>query len=188
MYDYDGDGDAEVAHEDLPTRHPLRHRPGDRERLGRPPQLQRLRVLAGPEYLTMFDGRTGAALSTVDYDPPRGTVSSWGGLVRQRVDRFLAGTAYLDGQRPSLIMARGYYNPGRRRGVGLPRRHAAQALDVRLERLRHGAAAGQGNHQLSVADVDNDGRQEIVYAPPRSTTTAGCCTPPATATATPCTS
>ena len=57
----------------------------------------------------MFNGQTGAALSTVNYDPPRGTVSSWGDTYGNRVDRFLAGTAYLDGQRPSLIMARGYY-------------------------------------------------------------------------------
>ena len=57
----------------------------------------------------MFNGRTGAALSTVNYEPPRGTVSSWGDSYGNRVDRFLAGTAYLDGQRPSLIMARGYY-------------------------------------------------------------------------------
>ena len=57
----------------------------------------------------MFNGQTGAAMSTVDYDPPRGTVSSWGDNYGNRVDRFLAGTAYLDGQRPSLIMARGYY-------------------------------------------------------------------------------
>ncbi|WP_033443895.1 rhamnogalacturonan lyase family protein, partial [Saccharothrix sp. NRRL B-16314] len=35
-------------------------------------------VLSGPEFLTMFNGQTGAAMSTVNYDPPRGTVSSWG--------------------------------------------------------------------------------------------------------------
>ena len=46
----------------------------------------------------MFNGLTGAAMSTVDYDPARGTVSSWGDSYGNRVDRFLAGTAYLDGQ------------------------------------------------------------------------------------------
>ena len=45
----------------------------------------------------------------MNYTPARGTVSSWGDGYGNRVDRFLAGTAYLDGSRPSLIMARGYY-------------------------------------------------------------------------------
>jgi hypothetical protein len=120
-------------------------------------------VLAGPEYLTMFNGQTGAIASTVNYDPPRGTVSSWGDNYGNRVDRFLAATAYLDGVRPSLIMARGYYT-----------RAVVAAWDFRNGTLTKrwtfdsnnsgsGAAAGQGNHNLSVADVDADGRQEIVY-------------------------
>ena len=40
---------------------------------------------------------------------PRGTVGDWGDSYGNRVDRFLAGVAYLDGERPSLVMARGYY-------------------------------------------------------------------------------
>src|SRR5690606_4857246 len=66
-------------------------------------------VLAGPEFLTVFDGETGAALDTVDYTPPRGTVTDWGDGYGNRVDRFLAGTAYLDGEHPSAIFSRGYY-------------------------------------------------------------------------------
>ncbi|AXO35671.1 cellulose binding domain-containing protein [Micromonospora sp. B006] len=161
VYDYDGDGDAEVA---MKTADGTRS--GTGQVIGNGSADHRNSsgyVLAGPEYLTMFDGRTGAALSTADYDPPRGTVSSWGDSYGNRVDRFLAGTAYLDGQRPSLIMARGYYT-----------RAVVAAWDFRDGTLRkrwtfdsnasgNGAAAGQGNHQLSVADVDNDGRQEIVY-------------------------
>ncbi|MFE2615347.1 cellulose binding domain-containing protein [Micromonospora chalcea] len=161
VYDYDGDGDAEVA---MKTADGTRS--GTGQAIGNGSADHRNSsgyVLAGPEYLTMFDGRTGAALSTVDYDPPRGTVSSWGDSYGNRVDRFLAGTAYLDGQRPSLIMARGYYT-----------RAVVAAWDFRDGTLRkrwtfdsnasgNGAAASQGNHQISVADVDNDGRQEIVY-------------------------
>ncbi|WP_431943720.1 cellulose binding domain-containing protein [Micromonospora marina] len=161
VYDYDGDGDAEVA---MKTADGTRS--GTGQVIGNGSADHRNSsgyVLAGPEYLTMFDGRTGAAVSTVGYDPPRGTVSSWGDSYGNRVDRFLAGTAYLDGQRPSLIMARGYYT-----------RAVVAAWDFRDGTLRrrwtfdsnasgNGAAAGQGNHQLSVADVDDDGRQEIVY-------------------------
>ncbi|MEU8261382.1 cellulose binding domain-containing protein [Micromonospora sp. NPDC048999] len=161
VYDYDGDGRAEVA---MKTADGTRS--GTGQVIGSASADYRNSsgyVLSGPEYLTMFDGRTGAALSTVDYDPPRGTVSSWGDSYGNRVDRFLAGTAYLDGQRPSLIMARGYYT-----------RAVIAAWDFRDGTLRkrwtfdsntagNGAAAGQGNHSLSIADIDGDGRQEIVY-------------------------
>ncbi|SCG42449.1 Cellulose binding domain-containing protein [Micromonospora echinaurantiaca] len=161
VYDYDGDGRAEVA---MKTADGTRS--GTGQVIGNAGADHRNAsgyVLAGPEYLTMFDGRTAAALSTVDYDPPRGTVSSWGDNYGNRVDRFLAATAYLDGQRPSLVMARGYYT-----------RAVIAAWDFRDGTLRkrwtfdsnaagNGAAAGQGNHNLSVADVDADGRQEIVY-------------------------
>ncbi|MEU7995497.1 cellulose binding domain-containing protein [Micromonospora sp. NPDC049060] len=161
VYDYDGDGRAEVA-----MKTAAGTRSGTGQVIGSATADHRNSsgyVLAGPEYLTMFDGRTGAVLSTVSYDPPRGTVSSWGDNYGNRVDRFLAATAYLDGQRPSLVMARGYYT-----------RAVVAAWDFRDGTLRkrwtfdsnasgNGAAYGQGNHNLSVADVDADGRQEIVY-------------------------
>ncbi|MBO4210512.1 rhamnogalacturonan lyase, partial [Micromonospora echinofusca] len=161
VYDYDGDGDAEVA---MKTADGTRS--GTGQTIGSASADHRNSsgyVLAGPEYLTMFDGRTGAALSTVAYDPPRGTVSSWGDSYGNRVDRFLAATAYLDGERPSLVMARGYYT-----------RAVVAAWDFRNGTLTKrwtfdstnsgsGAAYGQGNHNLSVADVDVDGKQEIVY-------------------------
>ncbi|WP_306746361.1 rhamnogalacturonan lyase family protein [Saccharothrix yanglingensis] len=161
VYDYDGDGRAEVA-----------MKTADGTRDGRGAVIGNASadhrnssgyVLAGPEFLTMFDGRTGAAVSTVNYDPPRGTVSSWGDSYGNRVDRFLAGTAYLDGARPSLVMARGYYT-----------RAVVAAWDFRNGTLTkrwtfdsnasgNSGYAGQGNHSLSIADVDQDGRDEIVY-------------------------
>jgi hypothetical protein len=123
-------------------------------------------VLSGPEYLTIFDGQTGKELVTTDYDPPRGKVSDWGDSYGNRVDRFLAGVAYLDGERPSLIMARGYYT----RAVLV----AYNFRDGKLEKLwkfdsndpdspENLAYRGQGNHNLSVADVDADGKDEIIY-------------------------
>src|SRR5690606_7363547 len=161
VYDYDGDGRAEVA---MKTADGTRS--GTGQVIGSASADYRNSsgyVLSGPEYLTMFDGRTGAALSTVSYEPPRGNVSSWGDNYGNRVDRFLAGTAYLDGQRPSLIMARGYYT-----------RTVIVAWDFRNGSLTrrwtfdsnssgNGAYAGEGNHSLSGADVDADGRDEIVY-------------------------
>ena len=67
-------------------------------------------VLSGPEYLTVFNGQTGAEMATVDFAGARGTVSSWGDDYGNRVDRFLATAAYVDTTGlPSFIMARGYY-------------------------------------------------------------------------------
>ncbi|MEV6304749.1 rhamnogalacturonan lyase [Actinoplanes sp. NPDC051861] len=161
VYDYDGDGKAEVAMKTADgtvsgTGQVIGNASADyRNSSGY--------VLSGPEFLTVFNGQTGAIRSTVDYVPPRGTVSSWGDSYGNRVDRFLAGTAYVDGQRPSLIMARGYYT-----------RSVVTAWDFRNGTLTrrwtfdsnsstNSGTAGQGNHQLSVADVDADGRDEIIY-------------------------
>ncbi|MEW6306611.1 MAG: rhamnogalacturonan lyase [Verrucomicrobiota bacterium] len=128
------------------------------------------RILTGPEFFTLFDGLTGAALATVDYLPPRGDIGAWGGVggnggndrIGNRADRFLACIAYLDGIRPSVVMCRGYYG-----------RSVLAAWDWRDGRLTsrwvfdtdkgYPAYAGQGAHCVSVADVDDDGRDEIVY-------------------------
>lgn len=122
-------------------------------------------VLAGPEFLTVFNGLTGAAMATVDYTPARGGVGEgWGDRYGNRIDRFLAGVAYLDGQRPSAVFSRGYYT-----------RAVIAAWDWRDGQLTRRwvfdsdadaaskPAAGQGAHWFSVADVDGDGRQDIVY-------------------------
>jgi rhamnogalacturonan endolyase len=66
-------------------------------------------ILSGPEFLSIFNGETGRVMDTKDYTPARGTVSSWGDSYGNRVDRFLAAVAYLDGVSPSMIFARGYY-------------------------------------------------------------------------------
>ncbi|MFE0882025.1 rhamnogalacturonan lyase [Streptomyces rochei] len=163
VYDYDGDGKAEVA---MKTADGTKD--GTGAVIGSSSADHRNSsgyVLTGPEYLTMFNGQTGKAMGTVDYVPARGNVSSWGDSYGNRVDRFLAGTAYLDGSRPSLIMARGYYT-----------RSVIAAWDWRDGRFTRRwtfdtdsstnagkGYDGQGNHQLSVADVDGDGRDEIVY-------------------------
>lgn len=126
-------------------------------------------ILEGPEFLTVFDGMTGAILDTIDYVPPRGNVIDWGDDYGNRVDRFLAGIAYFDGVRPSYFTARGqYYGQG-----GLPGRTVIAAYDLvegnLVERWVFDtndtgqAYAGQGHHQLSVGDADADGRDEIMY-------------------------
>jgi rhamnogalacturonan endolyase len=110
-YDLDGDGRAEVACKTAPG---TLDGQGAAVLLGSDSADADYRnssgyILTGPEYLTVFDGASGAELATTAYLPGRGTVSSWGDSYGNRVDRFLAGVAYLDGNLPSLVMCRGYY-------------------------------------------------------------------------------
>jgi len=162
VFDYSGDGRAEVA---VKTADGTRS--GTGQVIGSASADHRNSagyILSGPEYLTMFSGQTGAALSTVDYVPPRGTVSSWGDSYGNRVDRFLAGTAYLDGSHPSLIMTRGYYTrtvitAWDFNGTALTRRWTFDS-NSSTNGLNW---TGKGNHQLSIADVDGDGRQEVMF-------------------------
>ena len=129
------------------------------------------KILTGPEYFTIFDGLTGAVLATVDYIPSRGDVRGWGGVGGNggndnngnRADRFLAGIAYLDGRRPSVVMCRGYY--GRTVLAAWDWRNGKLTSRWVFDSSQPGLAtfSGQGNHNLSVADVDGDGKDEIVY-------------------------
>ena len=119
-------------------------------------------VLSGPEFLTVFNGATGTIMDTVAYDPPRGNVSAWGDGYGNRVDRFLAGVAYLDGEKPSMMFSRGYYT----RTVLV----TYDLVDGKLVKrwtfdsdIAGAEYKGQGNHNLSVADVDQDGKDEFVF-------------------------
>ena len=145
-------------------------------------------IYEGPEYLTMFAG-DGRELQTVRF--PGGREDDgllWGdyALPRiepcNRVDRFLSGVAYLDGERPYLIMARGYYTRTTvtaydffdncfREKFRVDSGHVPMANPFRAEGIHevegpdpvYGALAGQGNHSLAAADVDGDGCMEIIY-------------------------
>lgn len=124
------------------------------------------RILDGPEFLTIFNGETGRAMDTIDYNPPRGPSDQiariWGDGNGNRCDRFLAGIGTLDGEHFSAIMCRGYYT-----------RACIAAYDWDGKKLKERwffdsnkdgmEYAGQGNHNMYLADIDFDGCDEIIY-------------------------
>ena len=128
------------------------------------------RILTGAEYITVFNGLTGEAMDTKPYIPERGNLKDWGDDYANRSDRMLAAVGYLDGQHASAIFCRGYYT-----------RTVLAAWDWDGHELKPhwvfdtnapgngkdgkplSSYAGQGNHNLRVADVDGDGCDEIVY-------------------------
>jgi rhamnogalacturonan endolyase len=197
VYDFDGDGMAEVA---------MKTAPGTKDGTGNflatgdaagaentanyvsTAALTAGKITSGPEWYTVFSGKTGAELATINYQPGRGAVGVWGaiqGIAEPAdmssgddsgynfVDRFLASVAYLDGERPSLIACRGYYY-----------RTAVWALDWRngqlTQRWLFDTSLGgngkdgkplqsstgyesQGASSIRQGDVDGDGFDEIVY-------------------------
>lgn len=174
-YDFDLDGKAELA---------IKTAPGSRDGLGRyvseassieairntdnsrDYRNQSGRALDGDEYYTVFQGDTGEALDTVYYPHPRGTIDEWGDGWGNKSERYLAAVAYLDGIHPAMVTWRGYYDKTTAAAYHLTDKKLVQIADFNTD-VYQGAFSdkrltGNGNHNLTVADVDNDGRDEIL--------------------------
>jgi len=142
VYDLDGDSKAEVA---------LKSGEGD-------PRGPDGRVQSGPEYLTILDGLTGRPRARADW-PPRDAFKGPGHY--NYASRNQLCVAYLDGRRPSLIVERGTYNI-----------ITVVAYEFRNDKLRElwrwcnadmdRLYRGQGAHWMHAADVDGDGRDEVL--------------------------
>ncbi|WP_426278433.1 rhamnogalacturonan lyase [Chryseobacterium sp. S-02] len=172
VYDLDQDGKAEIVMKTADG-----SKDGKGKFIGDPTKNyvnENGMILSGPEFLTVFNGETGEEIHTVNYQVPRfaGSLNptneqmteTWGDAKGNRIDRFLGAVAYLDGKTPSVIMSRGYYT-----------RTAIAAWDYKDKKLslrwlfdtesseENKKYRGQGNHNLTIADVDNDGKDEIVF-------------------------
>jgi len=136
VYDVDGDGKAEVY---------CKAGVGD-------PRDEKGLVQSGPEYLVKLDGQTGKVVAKTDW------LSRDGFSDYNRYCRNFLTVAYLDGKTPSLIMQRGTYNLIK-----------IQALDKDFNQIWYWEAPqekkkyrGQSSHGLITADVDRDGKDELV--------------------------
>jgi rhamnogalacturonan endolyase len=128
------------------------------------------RILTGAEYITVFNGLTGEVMDTKPYIPERGNLKDWGDDYANRSDRMLAAVGYLDGQHASAIFCRGYYTRTVLAAWDWDGRELKQhwvfdtdAPGTSKDGKPHSTYAGQGNHNLRVADVDGDGCDEITY-------------------------
>ena len=169
VYDLDGDGRSEVACKTAPGTvdgagaYVLLEGDDPRADYRTPTGDQVVgTIMDGPEYLTVFDGEAGAALSTVPYQPGRDITRKWGDNKANRSERYLACVACLDGVHPSLVMCRGYYTNAYLAAYDFDGTQLKLRWFHRSERKGKGLY-GEGAHSLSVADVDGDGCDEIIY-------------------------
>ncbi len=144
-FDFDGDGKAEVA---------AKTGEGD-------PRGEDGRVETGPEWVTIFDGATGRELARDDWPSRKTRGEKYNYNLASRNQMCVA---YLDGKTPCLIVNRGTYTT--------IRLVAYQFHTGRLEKLwswdsreetGRGRYNSQGAHIMHAADVDGDGRDEVIY-------------------------
>ena len=215
VYDYDGDGHAEMM---------CKTAPGSKDGLGNYVNQAATdekiktasntkdwrnsagRVNGGHEYLTVFNGKTGAAMHTVAYYPTRNAKAelseaagtfNWDdrsgkndkGDYGNRGERYLAATAYLDGpdHNPSGIFCRGYYTYAYIWAVDFDGQQlktrwlhlsdtkttykvmdangkiASYKGETCYSGLKRYTMYANGNHNMSIADVDGDGKDEIIW-------------------------
>ena len=215
VYDFDGDGKAEMM---------CKTAPGSKDGVGNYVNQATTdaaiksadntkdwrnsagRINGGQEYLTVFNGLTGAAIHTIAYYPNRNTKAelseaegtfNWDdrsgktdkGSYGNRGERYLAAVAYLAGadKNPSGVFSRGYYTYAYIWAVDFDGQHLAtrwlhssdKTTSYRLmdasgnEETLQGTICtsglgrytmyANGNHNLSIGDVDGDGKDEIIW-------------------------
>ncbi|GAF02121.1 rhamnogalacturonan lyase [Saccharicrinis fermentans] len=120
------------------------------------------KIMSGPEFLSVIEGKTGKELARCNYIS-RGKPNEFGDRTGNRVDRFLAGIAYLDGFKPSILICRGYYEKTVLEAWDFRMGKLSKRWHFSTDSLIYENFKGQGNHSLAVGDVDGDGKDEVTY-------------------------
>jgi autotransporter-associated beta strand protein len=121
----------------------------------------------GIEFLSLYDGETGKELDRIIHIP-RQPAAQWGygtgmkgGQLAHRATKFHYGAPYLDGKKPSVFISRGIYEKIMMRTYDIVNKKFVFKWEFNSD--NNPGYSGQGNHNYVVADVDNDGCDEIVY-------------------------
>ena len=124
----------------------------------------------GAEYLIYMNGQTGAKYQVTDYPLKRLEYAStlpaeWGGRgYGHNSSKYFFGAPFLDGRNASLFMARGIY--GTHKMIAMDLNVGSHTWSTRWTWMCNNSSSpwyGNGYHNYIVADVDEDGRDEIVY-------------------------
>lgn len=208
VYDFDGDGKAEIT---------CKTAPGSKDGIGqyvtKASHIENIKsasdeinntdyrddggyILNGDEFFTIFNGQTGEAIDTIYYPNQRLNADVWGDTYGGRVDRFTADVAYMDGVKPYAVYMRGYYmrqngrNSERQAACAVSFDGSQLSCDYSFDtydvnsysykansdsydtngnykgvngyREKNEIYVGQGNHNCTVADVDNDRKDEVI--------------------------
>jgi autotransporter-associated beta strand protein len=175
VYDFDEDGKAEIATRTSEgTIDALGNEIGDIDGDGKTNYRYSISSFGyrseGPDFISIFDGETGEEIARENYIP-LAPISQWGlpgmniNKNSHRGTKCMWTVAYLDGKHPSIVNGRGIYERIKLEawdfdGTSLSKRWHFDSSPDGVPTEYH----GQGNHNLSLADVDQDGKDEIVYA------------------------
>ena len=126
-------------------------------------------VITTEEYLVYMDGQTGEVYQCIAYPLPllesgeSDVNKAWGDGYGHRASKHFFGAPYLDGRKPSIFLARGIYT--RHKMIAYDVDPTTHTLKVRWTWYNNsnGPWKGQGYHNYAIADVDWDGRDEIVF-------------------------
>ncbi|MDR1723209.1 MAG: hypothetical protein LBR84_04620 [Tannerella sp.] len=153
VYDLDGDGKAEVI---------LKSGVNDPD-----PRNEKGMVITGPEYVTVLDGMTGKPIASADWYPRDEFIARDGKDGYNYASRNQLAVAYLDGVHPHIIVLRGTYSIMAARAYRYESKELKQVWEWDNLKLRNDDDPTknyycQGAHTTLVADVDDDGFDEVI--------------------------
>lgn len=129
-------------------------------------------LISTPEFLSMYDGETGAEIARTEMKPEQEPLSSWSynytdtGRLVKRASHFLFGLAYLDGVTPSFVLVRGAWDNVKAAAWHIEDNEFVLDWEHDTENVENvDSIYGACNHNMVTADIDFDGKDEIISGP-----------------------